>query len=60
MRQSVTIDRTLRAGARARIPVIVKRILKKHGDLPDGEEDAVKPVLSGNGFRDGRQKGWLV
>lgn len=56
----MTIDRTLRAGARARIPVIVKRILKKHGDLPDGEEDAVKPVLSGNGFRDGRQKGWLV
>jgi len=35
VRKSVTIDWTLRESARAKIKVLVKRILKKHGYPPD-------------------------
>jgi type I restriction enzyme R subunit len=45
VRKSVTIDWTLRESARAKIRVIVKRILKKHGYPPDLQEEAVKTVL---------------
>jgi type I restriction enzyme R subunit len=45
VRQSVTIDWTLREGARAKIRVMVKRILKKHGYPPDLQEEAIKTVL---------------
>lgn len=45
VRQSVTIDWTLREGARAKIRVIVKRILNKYGYPPDLQEEAVKTVL---------------
>jgi len=45
VRQSVTIDWTLREGARARIRVMVKRILNKYGYPPDLQEEAVKTVL---------------
>ncbi len=45
VRQSVTIDWTLRDGARAKIRVIVKRILNKYGYPPDLQEEAVKTVL---------------
>ena len=34
VRKSVTIDWTLREGARAKIPVTVKRILNKYGSPP--------------------------
>ena len=43
--KSVTIDWQHREGARAKIRVIVKRILKKYGYPPDLEEAAVKTVL---------------
>ncbi len=43
VRQSVTIDWNLRESA-ARIKVMVKRILKKHGYPPDLQEEAVKTV----------------
>lgn len=46
VRQSVTIDWTLREGARAKIKVMVKRILNKYGYPPDLQEDAVKTVLA--------------
>jgi type I restriction enzyme R subunit len=46
VRQSVTIDWTLRESARARIRVMVKRILKKHGYPPDLQEEATKTVLA--------------
>ena len=46
VRQSITIDWTLRESARARIKVIVKRILKKYGYPPELEEEAVKTVLA--------------
>lgn len=39
VRKSVTIDWNLRDGARARIRVIVKRILNKWGYPPDLQED---------------------
>jgi len=56
VRKSVTIDWTLRAvtdaqqrpgfqGARAKIRVMVKRILAKHGYPPDLREEATKLVL---------------
>lgn len=45
VRKSVTIDWTLRESARARIKVMVKRILKKHGYPPDLQEEATKTVL---------------
>lgn len=45
VRQSVTIDWTLRESARARIKIMVKRILNKYGYPPDLQEEAVKTVL---------------
>lgn len=45
VRKSVTIDWTLRESARAKIRVMVKRILNKHGYPPDLQDDAVKTVL---------------
>ena len=45
VRKSVTIDWTLRDGARAKIRVMVKRILNKYGYPPDLQEEAVKTVL---------------
>ncbi len=46
VKKSVTIDWTLRESARAKIRVMVKRILNKHGYPPDLQEDAVKTVLA--------------
>ena len=46
VRKSVTIDWTLREGARARIRVMVKRILNKYGYPPDLRDEAVKTVLA--------------
>ncbi len=45
VRNSVTIDWTLRESAQARIRVMVKRILNKFGYPPDLQEEAVKTVL---------------
>ncbi len=45
VRKSVTIDWTLRESARAKIRVMVKRILKKHGYPPDLQEEATRTVL---------------
>ncbi len=42
----VTIDWTLRESARARIRVMVKRILSKYGYPPYLQEEAVKTVLA--------------
>jgi type I restriction enzyme, R subunit len=46
IRKSVTIDWTLREGARAKIRVMVKRILNKYGYPPDLQADAVKLILA--------------
>ena len=46
VRKSVTIDWMLRGGARARIRVMVKRILNKYGYPPDLQDEAVKTVLA--------------
>ena len=45
VRKSVSIDWTLREHARAKIRVMVKRILNKYGYPPDLQEEAVKTVL---------------
>lgn len=45
VRKSVTIDWTLRESARARIRVMVKRILNKYGYPPDLQASAVQTVL---------------
>ena len=46
VRKSVTIDWTVRESARAKIKVMVKRILKKHGYPPDLQDEATKTVLA--------------
>lgn len=46
VKKSVTIDWTLRESARARIKVMVKRILNKYGYPPDLQDSAVKTVLA--------------
>jgi len=45
VRQSVTIDWTLRESARAKIKVMVKRILNKYGYPPDLQDEAVQTVI---------------
>ncbi len=45
VRKSVTIDWTVRQSARARIRLIVKRILRKHGYPPDLQAKATATVL---------------
>ena len=45
VKKSVTIDWTLREGARAKIKVMVKRILSRYGYPPDLQEEAVRTVL---------------
>ena len=45
VRQSVSIDWTLREGARAKIRILVKRILNKYGYPPDLQDAAVQTVL---------------
>jgi type I restriction enzyme R subunit len=46
VRKRVTIDWTLRESARAKIKVLVKRILRKHGYPPDLQDEATKLVLA--------------
>ncbi len=45
VRKSVTIDWTVRESTRAKIRVMVRRILKKHGYPPDLREEATRTVL---------------
>ena len=46
MRGSVTVDWQHKASARARMRILVKRILKKFGYPPDLEQEAVQMVLA--------------
>jgi type I restriction enzyme R subunit len=46
VKKSVTIDWTLRESARAKIKVMVKRILNKYGYPPDLQDQAVRTVLA--------------
>jgi len=46
MRSSVTVDWQHKASARAKMRVLVKRILKKFGYPPDLEQEAVQTVLA--------------
>ncbi len=45
VRNSVTIDWTLREDVRAKLRVLVKRILRKYGYPPDKQEKATQTVL---------------
>ena len=45
VRNNVTIDWTLRENVRAQLRVMVERILRKYGYLPDKQEKATKTVL---------------
>ena len=45
VRGNVTIDWTVRENVRARLRVIVKRILREHGYPPDKQEKATQTVL---------------
>ena len=45
VRRNVTIDWTLRENVRAHLRVLVRRILRKHGDPPDKQEKATLTVL---------------
>ncbi|WP_334135853.1 DUF3387 domain-containing protein, partial [Tepidimonas sp.] len=46
LRENVTVDWAHRESARARLRVLVKRILRKHGYPPDLESAAVQTVLA--------------
>ena len=46
MRKSVTVDWQHRASARAKMRILVKRILKTFGYPPDLEQEAVQTVLA--------------
>ena len=45
VRNNVTIDWTLREDVRARLRVMVRRILRKHGYPPDKQEKATQTVI---------------
>jgi type I restriction enzyme R subunit len=45
VRESVTIDWTVRESARSKIKIIVKRILRTYGYPPDLQDEAVQTVL---------------
>ncbi len=45
VRNNVTIDWTHRENVRARLRVLVKRVLRKHGYPPDKQESATRTVL---------------
>ena len=45
VRKNVSIDWTLRQSARARIRIVVKRILRRYGYPPDKQEKATRTVL---------------
>ena len=45
VRKNVTIDWTVKQSARAKIRIVVKRILRKYGYPPDLQEAATKTVL---------------
>jgi len=45
VRANTSIDWTLKETVRARIRVLVKRILRKHGYPPDKQEKATQTVL---------------
>ena len=45
VRQNMSIDWTLKESARAKIRVMVKRILRRHGYPPDKQEKAAETVL---------------
>ena len=45
VRRNVTIDWTIREATRARLRVLVRRTLRKHGYPPDKQEKATKTVL---------------
>ncbi len=45
VRKSVSIDWTIREGARAQIRVIIRRILRKYGYPPDKQDKATQTVL---------------
>jgi hypothetical protein len=45
VRGNVTIDWTIRENVRAKMRVIVKRILRRHGYPPDKQEQATQTVL---------------
>jgi len=46
VRRNVTIDWTIKESARAKLRVVVKRILKKYGYPPDKQETATQTVLA--------------
>jgi type I restriction enzyme R subunit len=46
VRRNVSIDWELRASARARMRIIVKRILRKHGYPPDKQQKATETVIA--------------
>jgi type I restriction enzyme, R subunit len=45
IRNTVTIDWTVKESVRARLRATVKRLLRKHGYPPDKQEEAVKTIL---------------
>lgn len=61
VRQNVSIDWTLRENVRAKLRVLVKRILRKHGYPPDKAEKATQTVLEqAEVLSEGWAAGWFA
>jgi type I restriction enzyme R subunit len=45
IRNNVSIDWTMKESVRAKLRVLVKRVLRNHGYPPDKQEQATKTVL---------------
>ncbi len=45
LRRSTTVDWQVRESVRAKMRILIKRLLRKHKYPPDGQEDAIKRVL---------------
>ncbi len=57
VRNNVTIDWTIRENVRAKLRVLVKRILRKYGYPPDKQEDATRTVIE---QAEALSAGWAV
>ena len=57
VRANLTIDWTLRENVRARLRVLVKRVLRKYGYPPDQQESATRTVLE---QAEGLSAGWAT
>ena len=60
MRRSVRIDWAMKESARAKMRVMVKRLLRKYRYPPDKQEQAVQTILEQAAYAETRRRGLTV